>query len=123
MWPLPRLLKYFSQVLWCTCRHWRWRGFLTDYYTDDVPDVAASLQKPAVLLVHGFGAFGEQWRGQIKGLSEAGYQVRATPCLHTCPTSAVCSVFMLNGIVRVDGMDVWGKGPCEDLGPSAQLDL
>lgn len=40
--------------------------------------MAASLQKPAVLLVHGFGAFGEQWRGQIKGLSEAGYQVLAT---------------------------------------------
>lgn len=30
---------------------------------------------PAFLLVHGFGAFGEQWRGQIKALTAAGYQV------------------------------------------------
>ncbi|KAK9836731.1 hypothetical protein WJX74_006975 [Apatococcus lobatus] len=58
-------------------RHWRWRGFLTDYYTEEVECAAASLQKPAVLLVHGFGAFGEQWRSQIKGLTEAGYQVFA----------------------------------------------
>lgn len=32
-------------------------------------------QAPAFLLVHGFGAFGEQWRGQIKALTAAGYQV------------------------------------------------
>lgn len=31
---------------------------------------------PAVLLVHGFGAFGEQWRGQVQALTRAGYQVR-----------------------------------------------
>ena len=31
--------------------------------------------RPAFLLVHGFGAFGEQWRGQIKALTQAGYQV------------------------------------------------
>ena len=30
---------------------------------------------PAVLLVHGFGAFGEQWRGQIRALTRAGYEV------------------------------------------------
>lgn len=30
---------------------------------------------PAVLLVHGFGAFGEQWRGQILALTRAGYKV------------------------------------------------
>lgn len=30
---------------------------------------------PAVLLVHGFGAFGEQWRGQVRALTRAGYQV------------------------------------------------
>ena len=45
--------------------------------------MAASLQKPAVLLVHGFGAFGEQWRGQIKGLTEAGYQVLITTLPHS----------------------------------------
>lgn len=32
---------------------------------------------PAVLLVHGFGAFGEQWRGQIRALTRAGYKVFA----------------------------------------------
>ena len=31
---------------------------------------------PALLLVHGFGAFGEQWRGQVKALTAAGYQAR-----------------------------------------------
>ncbi len=35
-------------------------------------------EAPAFLLVHGFGAFGEQWRGQIKALTAAGYQV----CVH-----------------------------------------
>lgn len=33
-------------------------------------------QAPALLLVHGFGAFGEQWRGQLAPLAAAGYQVR-----------------------------------------------
>ena len=56
-------------------RHWRWRGFLTDYYTAEVPAEARS-DAPALLLVHGFGAFGEQWRGQIKALTAAGYQAR-----------------------------------------------
>lgn len=35
---------------------------------------------PAFLLVHGFGAFGEQWRGQIKALTAAGYQVQSISC-------------------------------------------
>ena len=122
-------------------RHWRWRGFITDYYTAEAPlsdsqvtnsDVVTAQQQqqqqqlvsqpngnslhqqlqqqdassqapsaqqvpigsdswqasdsaaegsqpasdaPAFLLVHGFGAFGEQWRGQIKALTAAGYQV------------------------------------------------
>lgn len=38
---------------------------------------------PAFLLVHGFGAFGEQWRGQIKALTAAGYQV----CVMSCHAS------------------------------------
>ncbi len=32
-------------------------------------------EAPALLLVHGFGAFGEQWRGQLAPLAAAGYQV------------------------------------------------
>jgi len=35
-------------------------------------------EAPAFLLVHGFGAFGEQWRGQIKALTAAGFLV----CVH-----------------------------------------
>lgn len=56
----------------------RLQGFLTDYFTADPeeygsrqPDPAA----PAFLLVHGFGAFGEQWRGQIRVLAAAGHHV------------------------------------------------
>ena len=29
---------------------------------------------PAVLLVHGFGAFGDQWRGNMAELAAAGYR-------------------------------------------------
>ncbi|CAK0783042.1 hypothetical protein CVIRNUC_006237 [Coccomyxa viridis] len=60
-------------------RHWRWRGFMTDFCTrmpseegaEEIPGA------PAILLVHGFGAFGEQWRGQLSALAKAGYQVYA----------------------------------------------
>ena len=41
---------------------------------------------PAVLLVHGFGAFGEQWRGQVRALTRAGYQVPPTPFLNAYPS-------------------------------------
>jgi pimeloyl-ACP methyl ester carboxylesterase len=33
--------------------------------------------RPAILLVHGFGAFGDQWRGNLAALAEAGYNVFA----------------------------------------------
>jgi pimeloyl-ACP methyl ester carboxylesterase len=32
---------------------------------------------PALLLVHGFGAFGDQWRGNMAALAAAGYSVYA----------------------------------------------
>jgi pimeloyl-ACP methyl ester carboxylesterase len=32
---------------------------------------------PAVMLVHGFGAFGDQWRGNMGALAAAGYTVFA----------------------------------------------
>ncbi len=53
------------------------QGFLTDYYTADPTDCGTSERdnSPAILLVHGFGAFGEQWRGQIRPLARAGYKV------------------------------------------------
>lgn len=42
---------------------------------------------PAILLVHGFGAFGEQWRGQLSALAKAGYHASPEPHLArlTCP--------------------------------------
>ncbi|KAL6779808.1 hypothetical protein ACKKBG_A13810 [Auxenochlorella protothecoides x Auxenochlorella symbiontica] len=51
--------------------HWRWRGTLTDYL------VAGDPTAPAILLVHGFGAFGEHWRGNVAALARAGYAVYA----------------------------------------------
>lgn len=38
---------------------------------EEMPDA------PAILLVHGIGAFGEQWRGQLTTLAKAGYQARS----------------------------------------------
>lgn len=32
---------------------------------------------PAVLLVHGFGAFGDQWRDNVEALAQAGFRVFA----------------------------------------------
>jgi pimeloyl-ACP methyl ester carboxylesterase len=32
---------------------------------------------PALVLIHGFGAFGDQWRGNLAPLAEAGYRVYA----------------------------------------------
>ena len=49
-------------------------------------------EAPAVLLVHGFGAFGEQWRGQLAPLAAAGYQVHFSPSTfarEACETSRI----------------------------------
>ncbi|GIL51391.1 hypothetical protein Vafri_7390 [Volvox africanus] len=54
---------------------WRWRGGLTDYC---VAEPAQPLPgAPAVLLVHGFGAFGDQWRDNMGALAAAGFRVFA----------------------------------------------
>eukprot|EP00884_Botryococcus_braunii_P015481 jgi/Botrbrau1/2616/Bobra.145_1s0036.1 len=60
-------------------RHWRWRGFMTDYYIAGPEECGVEEREdaPAVLLVHGFGAFGEQWRGQLRPLARSGYRVYA----------------------------------------------
>jgi pimeloyl-ACP methyl ester carboxylesterase len=42
--------------------------------------------EPALLLVHGFGAFGQQWRGQLGPLAAAGHQVQ-TPFHAVKPTA------------------------------------
>ncbi|KAK9905885.1 hypothetical protein WJX75_008118 [Coccomyxa subellipsoidea] len=60
-------------------RHWRWRGHMVDYVSRIPEEEGAqeAAEAPALLLVHGFGAFGEQWRGQLGPLASAGYQVYA----------------------------------------------
>lgn len=60
--------------------HWRWDGVLTEYVhasAINAPNPQQQQQRPAVLLVHGFGAFAEQWRGQVAALAEAGLDVYA----------------------------------------------
>ncbi|GFR49192.1 hypothetical protein Agub_g11217, partial [Astrephomene gubernaculifera] len=64
---------------------WRWRGGITDYcVAEPSPGGAPSAaggggeqERPAVLLVHGFGAFGDQWRGNMGALAAEGFHVFA----------------------------------------------
>ncbi|XP_058763505.1 uncharacterized protein LOC131636942 isoform X2 [Vicia villosa] len=55
-------------------RIWRWNGFLIQY-------TVAGEDGPAVLLVHGFGAFGEHYRDNIHGLARSGNRVWAITLL------------------------------------------
>ncbi|XP_027354283.1 uncharacterized protein LOC113864592 isoform X1 [Abrus precatorius] len=55
-------------------RIWKWNGFLIQY-------TVAGEDGPAVLLVHGFGAFLEHFRDNIHGLAEAGNRVWAITIL------------------------------------------
>ena len=56
-------------------RHWRWKGLLTEYLVGE-PDKPIE-NAPAILLVHGFGAFGEHWRRNVKELADYGFKVYA----------------------------------------------
>nr|KYP67915.1 hypothetical protein KK1_021530 [Cajanus cajan] len=55
-------------------RIWKWKGFLIQY-------TVAGEDGPAVLLVHGFGAFWEHYRDNIRGLAESGNRVWAITML------------------------------------------
>eukprot|EP00873_Tetraselmis_striata_P041449 jgi/Tetstr1/461713/TSEL_000607.t1 len=59
-----------------TPRWWRWRGILTQFLEAE-PAEGADPSLPPILLVHGFGAFGEHWRGNINALASAGFRVLA----------------------------------------------
>lgn len=62
--------------------HWRWRGILTDFL---VAKAEAPLPgAPAVLLVHGFGAFGEHWRDNVAALAAQGFDVYGPTFPGTC---------------------------------------
>ncbi|KAG0628795.1 hypothetical protein M758_1G053600 [Ceratodon purpureus] len=49
---------------------WRWRGYHIQY-------ASMGNEGPAVLLVHGFGAFWDHFRDNLRGLAEKGYRVFA----------------------------------------------
>jgi len=63
------------QVQGGVMRHWRWKGLLTEYLVGE-PDKPLD-NAPAILLVHGFGAFGEHWRRNVKELADYGFRVYA----------------------------------------------
>lgn len=48
-------------------KYWRWHGFLCRYaeYNNDSP----SLKDEGLLLIHGFGASGSQWKGTMEALA------------------------------------------------------
>ncbi|XP_073012014.1 uncharacterized protein [Typha latifolia] len=55
-------------------RVWRWNGYLVQY-------TAVGHEGPAVLLVHGFGAFLEHFRGNIADIADTGHRVWAITLL------------------------------------------
>ncbi|KAK7401168.1 hypothetical protein VNO78_12488 [Psophocarpus tetragonolobus] len=57
-----------------TTRIWKWKGFLIEY-------TVAGEDGPAILLVHGFGAFWKHYRDNIHGLAESGNRVWAISIL------------------------------------------
>ena len=58
-----------------TVHHWRWRGYLTDYLAAKTENTRT--QAPAILLVHGFGAFSMHYRACVGELAKRGYDVYA----------------------------------------------
>jgi len=58
-----------------TIKQWRWRGMLSEFCVAEPSEPREGA--PAILLVHGFGAFGDQWRGNLGALAAAGYRVFA----------------------------------------------
>ena len=59
--------------------HWRWRGVLTEYVVVGPGDVGGGERESRgnVLLVHGFGAFGEHYRDAASSLARRGFTVYA----------------------------------------------
>ncbi len=53
-------------------RHFRWRGMWTDFCVAE--PASPRPDAPALLLVHGFGAFGDQWRGNVAELAAQGFR-------------------------------------------------
>ncbi|WOL19137.1 hypothetical protein Cni_G27934 [Canna indica] len=72
------LLALKSQIcdegMYYPIRIWRWRGYFIQY-------TAVGNEGPAVLLVHGFGAFLEHFRGNITDIADGGNRVWAITLL------------------------------------------
>jgi pimeloyl-ACP methyl ester carboxylesterase len=64
-----------QSVFGATLEHFRWRGVLTDYLV--ALSSSGQSDKPAIVLVHGFGAFGEHWRRNVRELADSGFDVYA----------------------------------------------
>ncbi|KAJ8752906.1 hypothetical protein K2173_008641 [Erythroxylum novogranatense] len=73
-WYWLMALKSLNDEVAFSIRIWRWKGHLVQYTVDGE-------KGPAVLLVHGFGAFLEHYRDNIDGISECGNQVWAITIL------------------------------------------
>lgn len=69
-------IRHGKGLFGSTLHYWRWRGILTDYLYSP-PTSTPIPNAPAIVLVHGFGAFGEHWRRNIKELSDKGFHVYA----------------------------------------------
>ncbi|CAL1405174.1 unnamed protein product [Linum trigynum] len=67
---LVALKCQFSKEGSCSTRIWRWKGYLVQY-------TAVGGQGPAVLLVHGFGAFWEHYRDNVDQIAGGGNRVWA----------------------------------------------
>ena len=57
-------------------RHWKWRSVLLTDYLEAHPKSPIKGASP-IVLVHGFGAFSEHWRGNVAALAAKGYHVYA----------------------------------------------
>ncbi|KAG2711105.1 hypothetical protein I3760_04G061700 [Carya illinoinensis] len=68
---LKNLISYDEPY---SIRIWRWKGFLIQY-------TVLGHEGPAILLVHGFGAFLEHYRDNIYGIAEGGNRVWALTIL------------------------------------------
>ena len=69
-------VRHGKEVFGSRLHYWRWRGILTDYLYSP-PTSTPIPNAPAIVLVHGFGAFGEHWRRNIKELADKGFHVYA----------------------------------------------
>ncbi|GAX72694.1 hypothetical protein CEUSTIGMA_g150.t1 [Chlamydomonas eustigma] len=67
--------EVFSALGGLQVKQYKWRGLSNEYCVVEPTDALEGT--PALLLVHGFGAFGDQWRGNMAALAKAGYRVFA----------------------------------------------